>query len=43
MNDQNPDGPVRILTFGREHEGLATYLVLDDQRRVDLLQLTWLE
>jgi hypothetical protein len=40
VNDQNPDGPVRTLTFGREHEGLAMYLILDDVRRVELLQVT---
>lgn len=42
VNDQNPDGPVRTLTFGRAYEGLAAYLILDDVRRVDLLQVTWL-
>ncbi len=42
MNDQNPDGPIRTLTFGREPEGLAAYLILDDLRRVDLPQVTWL-
>lgn len=42
VNDQHPDGPVRTLTFGREHEGLAAYLILDDLRRVDLRHVTWL-
>lgn len=40
VNQNNPDGPVRTLTFG-QGLGLAAYLILDDQRRVDLLQVTW--
>jgi hypothetical protein len=42
VNDQNPDGPVRVLPFGPAHEGLVAYLVLQEQRRVDLLQIIWL-
>ena len=42
INDDNPDGPVRIAPFGPERQGIATYLILDDQRRVDLLQIAWL-
>lgn len=42
VNDRNPDGPVSILAFGAKHEGIAAYLILEDQRRVDLLQITWL-
>lgn len=30
------------MTFGRHHDGVAAYLILEDQRRVDLLQVTWL-
>ncbi|HEX9337555.1 MAG TPA: hypothetical protein VF892_16790 [Pseudonocardiaceae bacterium] len=41
VNDRNPDGPVRTLTFGRGL-GLVTYLILDDQRRVDVVQVLWL-
>jgi len=41
INDNNPDGPVRTMTFGRHHDGVAAYLILDNQRRVDLLQITW--
>ena len=39
VNDSNPDGPVRQLPFGGL--GMITYLVLDDQQRVDLLIVTW--
>ncbi|MGH3771317.1 MAG: hypothetical protein ACRDRW_07975 [Pseudonocardiaceae bacterium] len=41
VNDENPDGPVRTLLFGRGF-GLVTFLILKDQRRVDLLQVIWL-
>jgi hypothetical protein len=34
-----PDGPMRTQTFGTG--GLATYLILEDQRRVDLLLVQW--
>jgi hypothetical protein len=39
---ENPDGPVRMLTFGPHSEGMVTYLVLEDQRRVDVLYVTWI-
>ncbi len=42
LHEQNPDGPVRTLTFGPEHQGLVTYLILDEQRRVDVLDVLWL-
>ena len=42
LNDDNPDAPVRTLAFGPAHRGLVTYLILDDQRRVDLLDVLWL-
>ena len=41
VNGQYPDAPVRMLTFGHG-SGLVTYLILDDQRRVDVLQVVWL-
>lgn len=37
-----PDGPVWTLSFGRGF-GLVTFLILEDQRRVDLLQVIWLD
>jgi hypothetical protein len=42
LNDANPDAAVRSIAFGRGHEGLVTYLILDDQRRVDVLDVMWL-
>ena len=41
INTRNPEGPVRMLAFGTA--GLVTYLVLEDQRRVDLLRIVWAE
>lgn len=36
-----PDRPLRTLTFGQE-QGLVTYLILEDQRRVDVVQVAWI-
>ncbi len=33
---------MRTLAFGATGQGLVTYLVLDDQRRVDVLDVVWL-
>lgn len=41
INTRNSEGPVRMLAFGTA--GLVTYLVLEDQRRVDLLRIVWAE
>lgn len=41
INQQKPDAEVRTLTFGRHHEGMATYLILEDQRRVHVLDVVW--
>lgn len=40
--ERNPGGPVRTMTFGPRQQGMVTYLILDDQRRVDLLDVVWL-
>lgn len=37
-----PDSPVRTMTFGPHGEGKLVYLILEDQRRVDLLVVLWL-
>jgi hypothetical protein len=37
-----PDGPMRTLAFGPNGEGDIVYLVLEDQRRVDILVVLWL-
>jgi len=42
LNDDNPDAPVRSLVFGPTHQGLVTYLVLERQRRIDVLDVLWL-
>jgi hypothetical protein len=34
-----PESPMRTRTFGAG--GLATYLILEDQQRVDLLLVQW--
>jgi hypothetical protein len=39
VNGINPDGAVRQLPFGTL--GMITYLILEDQQRVDLLIVTW--
>ncbi|HYZ08418.1 MAG TPA: hypothetical protein VE709_07480 [Pseudonocardiaceae bacterium] len=39
LNKYNPDRPVRQLPFGEF--GIITYLILDNQRRVDFLIVTW--
>ena len=41
LHAANPDGAVRNVTFG-DGLGLVTYLILDDQRRVDVVQVVWL-
>lgn len=40
LNKANPTG-VLTLPFGPYGEGLIYYLVLEDQRRIDLLKLIW--
>ncbi len=39
VHKDNPDGAVRAHAFGRV--GLMTYLILEDQRRVDVLIVQW--
>jgi hypothetical protein len=39
INEANPGAAVRQLPFGSF--GMITYLILDDQQRVDLLIVTW--
>jgi hypothetical protein len=39
---RRPDSPMRTLVFGPHGEGTIVYLILDDQRRVDLLVVLWL-
>jgi hypothetical protein len=39
INKENPDGAVRMLLFNPR--GMITYLIVEDQCRVDVLQVTW--
>jgi len=39
VNEANPGGAVRQLPFGGL--GMITYLILDEQQRVDVLIITW--
>lgn len=38
---RQPDSAMRTLTFGPQGEGKIVYLILEDQRRVDLLVVLW--
>lgn len=40
-NEKKPDGSMRTLVFGGGR-GKVTYLILEDQRRVDVLTVLWL-
>ena len=42
LNDEHPEAPVRSVVFGAEGQGMVTYLVVERQRRVDVLDVTWL-
>ena len=39
QHKDNPDGEVRRVLFG--DWGIVTYLILEDQQRVDVLQVVW--
>jgi hypothetical protein len=39
INADNPEGNVRVLPFG--DAGMVIYLILADQRRVDVLEVVW--
>jgi hypothetical protein len=40
----HPDNPKGVLTwsFGGHGEGLVYYLILEDQRRVDIVRVLWI-
>ncbi|MGH3916446.1 MAG: hypothetical protein ACRDTC_24005 [Pseudonocardiaceae bacterium] len=42
LNDDNPGAQVRQLVFGPGGNGLVTYLILEDQQRVDVLRVAWI-
>ncbi|ONI73303.1 hypothetical protein ALI144C_46180 [Actinosynnema sp. ALI-1.44] len=37
-----PDGVMRQWVFGPHGEGLVLYMILEDQQRVDVLEIFWL-
>jgi hypothetical protein len=41
-NRDNPEGALRVHTFGAGR-GLAVILILERERRVDILQVQWVE
>ncbi|MGH3864936.1 MAG: hypothetical protein ACRDQ4_02160 [Pseudonocardiaceae bacterium] len=41
INKTNPGGEVRQLVFGPEGRGMVTYLVLEHQQLVDVLEVQW--
>jgi hypothetical protein len=41
-NRQRPDANMRTHAFGQHDQGLAIYLILDDQRRVIVLRVLWI-
>lgn len=41
FNKRYTDGEVRELLFGPAGAGKVTYLILEDQRRVDVLMVQW--
>lgn len=42
LNREHPERNMRSVLFGANREGLLVYLILEDQRRVIPLQMTWL-
>jgi hypothetical protein len=38
-----PDGNMRTMPFGKRSEGMATYVILEQQRRVVVVSVTWME
>jgi hypothetical protein len=38
-----PDGNMRAMPFGKRAEGMAIYVILEEQRRVVVVSVTWLE
>lgn len=42
LNKLKPDSSMRTCTFGTNDEGMTVYLILEAQRRVDLLTVVWM-
>jgi hypothetical protein len=43
INKNNPTGSVRQLAFGDNGRALLTFLILERQRLVDVLEVLWLD
>jgi hypothetical protein len=41
--EDKPDGNMRIMPFGKRAEGMVVYVVLEEQLRVVVVSVTWLE
>lgn len=41
LTPDTADAAVRVLPFGPHRTGMLTYLILDEQLRVDILQVLW--
>jgi hypothetical protein len=38
-----PDGTMRVMPFGKRSQGMTVYVILEEQRRVVVVSVTWLE
>lgn len=41
--DDKPDGNMPTIPFGKRAEGMAVYVILEEQLRVVVVSVTWLE
>ncbi len=41
--EDKPEGNMRTMPFGKRAEGMAVYVILEEQRRVVVVSVTWLE
>lgn len=41
--EDRPDGNMRVMPFGKRAEGMAVYVILEEQLRVVVVSVTWLE
>jgi hypothetical protein len=41
--EDKPDGNMRTMPFGMRAEGMAVYVILEEQRRAVVVSVTWLE
>ncbi len=41
--EDKPDGNMRVMPFGKRAEGMAVYVILEEQLRVVVVSVTWLE